>query len=281
MRTLLAIIPHADDAALFCGGTLAKRAAEGWRVVVARITNDARDSVGLSFDETARRNAAELREAAAALGIEEVVDLGYDAESLADVPEAELRGRMVYLIRKYRPYAVFSFDPYALHEPNLDHIRAAQAVEEAFWMARFDLPYPEHFEEGLHPFAVCEQWYFARRLSEQNHAEDVTDHLDRKIAAGRAHGTMLANILNQCRMLLVAWDGPVPEGARAAFEGDPGPLVAAFLAQQAAAVAEAAGLGPGRLAEAFRVVRFGDLAGVFEALGFDVTPNAGTPAPRA
>ena len=174
---------------------------------------------------------------------------------------------MVYLIRKYRPYAVFSFDAYALYEPNLDHVGAAQAVEEAFWIGRFDLPYPEHFEEGLEPFAVCEQWYYARRLSEQNHVEDVTDFMEKKIAAGCAHGTMLANILNQCRMLADAWDGTVPEGARAAFEGKPGPLVAGFLSQQAMAVAREAGLEEGRMAEAFRVVRFGDMAGVFEGLG--------------
>ena len=273
MKTALMISPHADDAALFCGGTLAKRAAQGWRVIVARITNDARDSVGLTFEETARRNAAELSEAAEALGVAEVVELDYNAESLADVSQVELRGRMVYLIRKYRPYAVFSFDPFALYEPNLDHIRAAQAMEEAFWMARFDLPYPEHFEEGLKPFAVCEQWYFARRLPECNHVEDVTDYMEQKVAAGCAHRTMLANILNQCRMLADAWDGPVPDGAREAFESDPGPLVGAFLMQQAAQVAQEAGLGENRLGEAYRVVRFGDMAGVFDGLGFDITPG--------
>lgn len=275
MRTILAIIPHADDAALFCGGTLAKRAAEGCRVVIARITNDARDSAGLNAEETVRRNAEELRDAAAILGAAEVVDLGYKAESLADVSEVELRGSMVYLIRKYRPYAVFSFDPYARFEPNLDHIRAAQAVEEAFWIARFDLPYAEHFEEGLEPFAVCEQWYYARHLSEQNHVEDVTEYLDKKIAAGLAHGTMIANILNQCRLLLDAWDGPVPEAAPAAFGADPAPLLGAFLRQQAAQTAQDAGLEKGRFAEAYRVLRFGDMAGVFEALGFDMTIGPG------
>jgi LmbE family N-acetylglucosaminyl deacetylase len=272
MRTALVIIPHADDAALFLGGTLAKRAAEGWRVIVARITNDARDSVGLSAEETVKRNSEELREAASILGVDEVVDLGYEAESLADVSEVELRGQMVYLIRKYRPYAVFSFDPHGLFEPNLDHIRAAQAVEEAFWIARFDLPYPEHFEEGLKPFAVCEQWYWARRLPETNHVEDITEYIGQKIDAGCAHRTMLDNILNQCRLLVDAWDGPVPDGAREALASDPRSLVEAFLTQQALQVGEEGGLGPGRLGEAFRVVRFGDMAGVFEGLGFDVSP---------
>lgn len=271
MKTALAIIPHADDAALFCGATLAKRAAQGWRVVLARVTWDGRDSVGLTYDETGRRNAAELNDAAAALGAAEVVNLNYQAESLADVSEVELRGRMIYLIRKYRPYAVFTFDPHGRWETNMDHIRCAQAVEEAFWMGRFDLPYPEHYYEGLKPFAVCEQWYYARHPAENYYAEDVTDYMDKKIAATVAHKTMLANMMNQCRMLVDAWDGPVPEGAREAFNADPAPLFAKLLTEQAADIAKRAGLPVGRLAEAFRVVRFGDFAGLFERMGFDMT----------
>lgn len=272
MRTALIIIPHADDAALFCGATIAKRVAQGWRVVIARITWDARDSVGLTVEESIRRNAAEFRDAAAALGVTEVVDLDYRIESLADVPEVELRGRMIYLIRKYRPYAVFTFDPYARRgECNLDHVRAAQAVEEAFWMARFDLTYPEHFAEGLKPFAVCEQWYYARHPVEHNHVEDVTEYMEKKIAAVAAHRTMLDNMMHQWRMLADSYDGPVPEGVRAALDGDPQALLEKLLTQQAADRARAGGLAEGRFAEVFRVARFGDMAGLFEALGFDTT----------
>ena len=84
---------------------------------------------------------------------------------------------------------------------------------------------------------------------------------------------MLDNILNQCRLLVDAWDGPVPDGAREAFASDPRSLVEVFLRQQAQRVGEEGGLGEGRLGEAFRVVRFGDMAGVFEGLGFDVSPG--------
>ena len=76
MHTALVISPHADDAVAFCGGTLAKFAAEGWNVVLVRVTDDARDSAGLDMEETLARNAAELREGAARLGIS-VVELLY------------------------------------------------------------------------------------------------------------------------------------------------------------------------------------------------------------
>jgi LmbE family N-acetylglucosaminyl deacetylase len=272
MRTALVIIPHADDAALFCGATIAKRVAQGWRVVIARITWDARDSVGLTLEESYRRNAQEFRDAAAALGVTEVVDMDYRIESLADVSEVELRGHMIYLFRKYRPYAVFTFDPYARrNEPNMDHVRAAQAVEEAFWMARFDLTYPEHFAEGLKPFAVCEQWYYARHPTEYNHTEDITEYMEQKIRAVGAHRTMIDNMMNQWRMLMEVYEGPVPESARNAFSSDPLPLLEKLLTQRAAELACAGGLADGRLAEVFRVTRFGDMAGLFEALGFEIT----------
>ena len=49
-RTVLVVTAHADDAALFCGGTLARWVDAGWNVVVVRVTDDRWDSFG--HDET-------------------------------------------------------------------------------------------------------------------------------------------------------------------------------------------------------------------------------------
>lgn len=263
-RTALVVAPHADDAAAFCGGTLAKFAAEGWRVVLLRVTDDRTDSVGLSCEETIRRNAEELREAARILGVAEIVELGFETDRLADVPETALRERFVYFFRKHRPYAVFSFDPFGLYEGNMDHVRVAQAVEEAFWTACFDLHHPEHFAEGLEPFSVCERWYFARRLPETNHVEEIGAFLGRKIAAMRAHATMTRNIANQLRLQLRTYGRRAP-AVDAAVESDAGPLLEMFFRAQAAEVARAAGLPAGSAAEAFRLVRFGDLEDLVRA----------------
>ncbi len=168
MLTVMVISPHADDVAAFCGGTIARMADEGWRVVLVRVTNDSRDSVGLTVEETIRRNAEEFREAARILGAAEVEELGFETDTLADTPLCALRERLVYMIRKHRPYAVFSFDAAGRNENNQDHVRVAQATDEALWVATFDLHHPEHFAEGLEPFAVCERWYFARELSHPN-----------------------------------------------------------------------------------------------------------------
>jgi LmbE family N-acetylglucosaminyl deacetylase len=280
MRTAMVISPHADDAAAFCGATLAKFTDQGWRVILVRVTDDAKDAVGLTLEEAKRRNTVELHQAAEILGVSEVVELDYETDCLADVSEVALRERIVYLFRKYRPYAVFTFDPFGLYEGNMDHIRVAQAVGEAFWVSRFDLHHPEHFGEGLEPFAVCERWYFGRRLPEANHAEDVSEYLEQKIDALSAHRTMMQNMMHQYRLQLQTWgrrmewlESSVAEG------GDLRPLLALFLQEQANGVAEAFGLGPGRMGEAFRLVRFGDLEELFQQMS-EPLPGAEAPARR-
>jgi LmbE family N-acetylglucosaminyl deacetylase len=264
--TALVISPHADDAAVFCGGTLAKWAAEGWRLILARVTDDAMDSVGLDLAETVRRNSEELREAAAILGIAEVVDLGFPTDSLADVPHHELRRPIVHLIRKYRPYAIFSFDPYAPFEPNRDHVRVAQAVEEALWVACFDKHHPEDLDAGLRPCTACERWYFARRPLPGAQVVDITPYGEVKIEAFCAHRSMLRNVLEQYRLHAASGGIAVP-ALDDACSGDPRPLVGQFLRMQGEAVAMAAGLPAGTMAEAFRMERFGEMEAFFQATG--------------
>lgn len=269
MHTAMVISPHADDAVAFCGGTIAKFAAEGWNVVLVRVTDDARDSVGLDMEETLRRNTAELHEGAAKLGVTEIVELGFPTDSLADLSLGTLRERIVYLIRKFQPYAVFTFDPDQWGESNMDHVRVARASAEAFWVAAFDLHYPEHVAEGLKPFAVCEHWYFGRELPRPNYAVDVTGHLSRKIASFLCHETQLRHMVHQMMLQARTWGRRV-ELLEQALDGDKEPLVSLFLSGQALAVGKAWNLGEGRLGEVFRLERFGGLESLFQQYGVPV-----------
>jgi len=278
MATAMVISPHADDAAAFCGGTLAKLASQGWRVVLVRVTDDCTDAVGLTRDEARARNTEQLHLAAGVLGVSEIVELGYETDSLADVSLVKLRDRIIYLFRKHRPYAVFTFDPFGIYENNQDHVRVAQAVDEAFWTSCFDLHHPEHFEEGLKPFSVCERWYFGRHLPGANHGEDVSEFLEKKIDALCAHREMMRNTINQTRLQLETWGRRAPLLDHA-FEGDARPLLALVLQEQANAVAAQFGLGPGRMGEAFRLERFGDLEPMLEALSEPI-PGADAPPAR-
>lgn len=280
VNTALVISPHADDAAAFCGATLAKFVDQGWRVILVRVTDDCKDSVGLSIEETIRKNAEELREAARILGIHEIVELGFETDSLADIPLGILRERIVYLFRKYRPYAVFSFDPDGLFENNQDHVRVAQAVDEAFWVSCFDKHYPEHFKEGLEPFSVCEHWYFARQLPTVNHYEEVAKTIERKIMALCAHREMMRNTINQSRLQLKTWGRQVP-WLKESMEGDLRPLLGMFIQEQAKAVAAQAGWDTETcLGEAFRLVRFGDMEPLFQMMAEPLPDHQQIPPQR-
>jgi len=85
MHTAMVISPHADDVAAFCGGTIARLADEGSKVVLVRVTDDCRDSVGLTLEETARRNAEELRSAAKILGVAVIEELGFETHAVASL----------------------------------------------------------------------------------------------------------------------------------------------------------------------------------------------------
>lgn len=263
-RTILLVIAHADDPALFLGGTLALWAQRGWRVVVVRATDDRWDSVGLDETETVRRIAAEFQVAMALLGVAEVAELGWPTDRMAALPYLELRAQIIREIRRVRPYALATFDPNSVgHEDNRDHVVLAQAVDEASWTAMFDKHEPDQLAAGLAPHAVFERWYFGRRVAYPTHVVDIAATLPTKIAAALATPTPLQHIGHQLRMLART------AGKRAALidraaAGELAPLFTELLTRGAARVGAPYGLAAG---EEFRVVPMGGLADWLEEVG--------------
>lgn len=262
---MLLVIAHADDLALFLGGTVAAWAEAGWRVVVVRVTDDRWDSVGSDEASTVVDNRGEFERAAAVLGVAEIVELGYPTDTLGDVSTVELRERIIHAVRTHRPYALVSFDPYAMFgEDNLDHITVAHAVDESFWTSQFDLHHPEHFDEGLAPHGCFERWYFGRRVMEVTDVVDISATLDRKIDAACCHRTMMLNFFNQLRLQADTggWSIPPIEAALAAGSIDE--LLPRLLRSGAERLGATYGVGA---AEEFRVVTFGGLEALLDALG--------------
>ena len=259
-QTVLVIVAHADDAALFIGGTLRLMADRGARIVLLRVTDDRYDSVGLDVADTIAANTQEMHRALAVLGIDEVIELGWETDRLADQSEVRLRERCIYHVRRLKPYAVISFDPYgAFHEDNQDHIRIAQAVDEMYWTAQFDKHHPEHFRDGLAPHGVYERWYFARRVMAVTDAIDITASIERKIDAALLHETMLRNYVQQLRLQARTGEHEIAALERAQ-QGDLRELLAPMYRAGAAATGHRHGMS---FAEEFRVVRFGGLERYF------------------
>ena len=124
-RTLLAVLAHPDDESLACGGTLARAADAGANVVLLCATRGERGSISdpslVPDGDLGRVRTAELREAAAVLGISQVTILDHPDGELrwTDVPE--LHDEIVSAIDRWRPDAVITFDEDGLYW-HLDHI---------------------------------------------------------------------------------------------------------------------------------------------------------------
>lgn len=264
-RTILLVVAHADDPALFLGGTILRWTDAGWRVVCVRVTDDRWDSVGLTEAETIAANAEQFRSAAVALGIAEIVELNYPTDTLGDASEVTLREQIIRQVRTHRPYALVTFDPYARPgEDNQDHIKVAQAVDEAFWTSQFPLHHPEHLVAGLRVHGCYERWYFGRSVVEVTDVVDISSVLDRKIAAALHQQTMLRNFTNQLRLQARTGGWQVAMLDEIAAGGDLAPLMGLLLRSSARQVGQARGL---EAAEEFRVVRFGGLEGLLSRYG--------------
>ncbi len=124
-RTVLCIFAHPDDESLACGGTLARLADAGARVVVICAS---RGEAGSCSDpslvpdgDLGLVRARELRDAAAVLGVAEVVVLDHRDGDLRWIDVPELHAEIVMMLERYRPDAVITFAEDGLYW-HLDHI---------------------------------------------------------------------------------------------------------------------------------------------------------------
>ncbi|HSE96134.1 MAG TPA: PIG-L deacetylase family protein [Methylomirabilota bacterium] len=189
IRRILVVVAHPDDAEFGCGGTVAQWAGEGREVFYCLLTNGNRgsDDPAMAPERLAVIRAEEQRAAARALGVREVVLLGYPDGELEDTREA--RRDVVRQIRHFRPDRVVtqnpfpSLNPYAGHR---DHRHAGRlALDAVYPYARDRLHFPEVLAEGLAPHKVRQIYLMGH--DEPDLTVDITTTMDRKLAALRCH----------------------------------------------------------------------------------------------
>jgi len=227
---VLVVVAHPDDVDFGSAGTIAAWTSKGAEVSYCIVTDGAAGSADPEVDlgRLVSIRQDEQRAAAAAVGVSDVVFLGYPDGRLE--PSQELRRDLSREIRRVRPDRLVCQSPDRNYEriraSHPDHLAAGEAALRAVYPdARNPYAHPELLEkEGLEPFEVPEVWLMASPTS--NRLVDITDHVEAKIAALLSHKTQIAE----------------PDGL--------GEMIRAW----AAANAERGGLERGRLAEAYRVV---------------------------
>lgn len=128
---------HPDDEVLFTGGTIARAAAEGHRVVLVTATrgeqgHDLAGVVGASESLGARREA-ELRASAARLGVERLELLGYRdsgmdgaaADGFVQAPAAEAAARLAGILAEEAAAVLVTYDERGVYG-HPDHLKVHQ-----------------------------------------------------------------------------------------------------------------------------------------------------------
>jgi LmbE family N-acetylglucosaminyl deacetylase len=192
---LLVIAAHPDDIEFVVAGTVAKWVREGTQARYVLVTSgDAgTHKPGITRQELARQREAEQRAAARAVGVDEVVFLGYPDGMVQ--PTLDLRRDLVREIRRFRPDTAICFDPTRLYSGGSyinhpDHRAAGQAAIDAISpTAAMPLSFPEMREEGLEPHRV--RRIMVASASAPDTWIDISETIETKIQALRQHVSQL------------------------------------------------------------------------------------------
>lgn len=182
---VLAVGAHPDDLELLCGGTLARYAAAGHRVVMCHATTGNRGSYVYDSTKLAQVRGREARTAADLLGAE-ARTLGL-ADAEVNSRDPQQRRAMIDLVREVRPDVVLTHDP---DDYMGDHNEVSRLVFECTFHASLPLLETDHPAHDTVP-----SLYYMDTLAGLGFlpAEyvDISDVIDTKRAALRAHASQL------------------------------------------------------------------------------------------
>ena len=189
-KRALGIFAHPDDAEFLCGGTVAKLCAGGWEVryVIATSGDKGTKDPELTPSRLAEIREAEQTAAGSALGVCECIYLRYPDGFLE--PDAELRGRLVRLIRRYRPDTVITWDGFRRGFNHRDHRAVGIAAYDALFPAvRDPLYYPDDVVDGLNFHKVGE--ILLAGTDRPDYLVDISDHMETKARAIYCHTSQI------------------------------------------------------------------------------------------
>ncbi|MBZ0297807.1 MAG: PIG-L family deacetylase [Anaerolineae bacterium] len=198
IKRVLAVFAHPDDPEFFCGATIARWAAEGAEVSFVLATSGDKGSAdpAMTHEQLIEIREQEERNAAAALGVKDVVFLRYRDGELE--PNLQLRRDITRMIRMKKPDVVVTCDPTmwysdtSINHP--DHRAIGEATLAAVYpTARDRLNFIElERDEGLEVHKT-RQLYISGTPN-PNKKVDVSDYIETQINALREHKSQIADM---------------------------------------------------------------------------------------
>ena len=202
----LLVIPHPDDGESGCGGTVSKWIAEGTKVLYVVCTNGDKGTSDLAMtrDRLAKIRYEEQKEAVRALGVHELVWLGYGDGELED--NSEFRELIVHEIRRFKPDVVLAMDPVRnLSHSHRDHRKSGQvALDACFPYSRDVLHYEDQIrKDGLesHKVKTILLW----GTENPDIAIDIEDTISNKLEALAKHKSQLSMARDDMDQFVKSW----------------------------------------------------------------------------
>jgi N-acetylglucosamine malate deacetylase 2 len=222
-RTVLAVFAHPDDESLACGGTLARLADAGARVVLLCASRGMRghaNEIPPKPDPAlGRMRVEELHRAASILGIAHVIVLDHPDGDLRWAEVSELHDDIVQTIRDHRPDAIITFDEDGLYW-HLDHIGVHERTKTAVASLGSGAPplyyvtMPHGVMQEIVTAAVARGWTvpsvglwsivpnaFGILAKAPSFAVDVRAWVPRKLSALLCHRTQVGDDVNPLGLL--------------------------------------------------------------------------------
>jgi LmbE family N-acetylglucosaminyl deacetylase len=195
--TILGVGAHPDDLDFGAAGTFAKWVKEGHHCYHL-ICTDGRKGTSdtqMTEDNLVRLRRKEQKKVAEILGLKDVYFLTHHDTEL--MPDLTLKKEIVRFIRKLKPDIIVTLDPSFIYSRDsgyinhTDHRAAGLATLDAvFPLARDRLTFSELEREGLEPHKV--KTVYLTSFENPNEILDITDTIDVKLQALRAHGSQIS-----------------------------------------------------------------------------------------
>lgn len=189
-KRILVVAAHPDDIEFVAAGTLLHSIDAGAEVYFCIVTNGAAGSndPSVSEEDITGIRQAEQREAAAVLGVQDVIFLNYPDGILQ--PTMELRRDLTRVVRQIKPFRVFAPDPTYYWDVDYLNHPDHRAVGEAAAYAVFPSAetfriFPELISEGYQPHHVSEIYLTTPAIP--NLTVDISATMERKINALLCH----------------------------------------------------------------------------------------------